>query len=493
MKRCLTVLALALIAASVQKVSAQYPNPSPLPFTNSYETVEADTSTVVGASVLANPAFGSWAGAEGSVAYVTNVTYTAKANSPLGESVTHSNIMVFSTEGGEISNEFVSSTDSMDITNFHPHIYIDTMIRPVFSEELPMNASVTTSQLSVSFNTNGNICIFHGLADTWDGALSSNKWSAFSGEPVVSGQWVRLTVEMNYNFDDANRAFFRAQINGVMLSNEFGFANVTAGEINHPGTTQPGPWFRAANDGLVRLAQIALSGTGGLDDLLVSTNAPVVSRLATINVISSAGGTVTPSGVIYLPTTGGSTNFLIHPASRFWQITSVAKNTNNVVEALGTNDYTLAWSDVSGDNTLSVNFTALVAGNGIPYEWLANHGLDINDHPTSSWEDLSAGDWDGDGLTTYQEWLAGTLPADSNSVLKVLSQIMTNGAPVISWKSGTGGLNGAPYLIQGSSNLLSWTTRDWSYVTTPGTNLWYETQTNLTRGFYRVRVDTTTP
>ena len=486
MKRCLTVLALALIAASVQKGYAQYPNPSPLPFTNSYETVVDDTSTVVGASILANPAFGSWAGAEGAVAYVTNVTYTAKASSPLAGSVTHSNVMFFSTEGGDISNEFVTATNPEDTANFHPHIYIDTMIQPVFSEELPMNASVTTSQLSVSFATNGNICIFHGVAER-NADLSSNRWSTFTSEPVVSGQWVRLSVEMNYDID-SGRGVFRAQLNGVTLSNEFGYSDVNLAIADHSG-----PWFRCANDNLLKLSQIALSGTGGLDDLLVSTNSPVVNRLATINVISSAGGVVTPSGVIYLPPDVNSTNFLIHPSSRFWQIASVSKNADPVVEALGTNDYPLAWTNISGDNTLTVNFAALKAANGIPYEWLATHGLDINDHPASSWEDLSAGDWDGDGLTTYQEWLAGTLPADSNSVLKVLSQIITNGAPVISWKSGTGGLSGAPYLIQGSSNLVGWATRDSSYVTTPGTNLWYEPQTNLTRYFYRIRVDTTTP
>jgi hypothetical protein len=60
---------------------------------------------------------------------------------------------------------------------------------------------------------------------------------------------------------------------------------------------------------------------------------------------------------------------------------------------------------------------------GLPDDWERAHHLD----PESAAD--AAQDSDGDGLTNWQEYVAGTDPQDPASVLKVLSLILPSGGP----------------------------------------------------------------
>jgi hypothetical protein len=482
MKRCLLVLATTFLTAFVQReAQAQYPDLAGFPFTNTYENL------AVGDSILTNPAAGCWTGTNDATAYVTNVKYTAKASSALPD-VSHDNIVVFSTEGGEIKNTF--DTNAF----FTSHMFVDTMIQPVFSEELPRNAAVTNSQLSVAFDTNGFINIFHGVVTddplNWS-ALATNQWSAFPIEQVSSGQWVRLSVELFYNMDDNNRAIFKAQINGTTCSNEYSFY-----AYNPEKAAMDGPWFRCATDYLMQLREIALSGTGSLDDLLVSTNEPVVARVPTITIPPPSGaGSVTPSGpVVYL--TGGATETNFSLECPYYSYISLATNGAPIAEASSTNLFAFTWSNITGDNTLEVNFVVRTAGNGIPYEWLANHGLGTNGWNAADWDANAAGDADRDGMSTFNEYVAGTDPMNPASLLKIINQTVTAGVPVVTWLSSTETLHGAPYLLQTSSNLVdqaNWSTFQTVPATVVGTNSVMAPIPEATPAFYRVRLDTTVP
>jgi len=83
----------------------------------------------------------------------------------------------------------------------------------------------------------------------------------------------------------------------------------------------------------------------------------------------------------------------------------------------------------------------------LSYVWLQQNGL-----PMDGSADYA--DTDGDGMSNYAEWKAGTSPTNASSVLQLASPAPTNGASgpagmVISWQS----VPGTTYFIQRSSNL----------------------------------------
>jgi len=69
-------------------------------------------------------------------------------------------------------------------------------------------------------------------------------------------------------------------------------------------------------------------------------------------------------------------------------------------------------------------------GDGLPDFWENQFGLRAD---SSTGDDGPDGDPDGDGFTNLQEYLAGTNPRDSNSLLRI-SRLIT-GPQIISWQS----------------------------------------------------------
>ena len=112
MKRSLIVSLLLSFSAFVGQVSAQ----STIPFTNSFESL-------YGASIITNPAAGSWDGTA-NYAYVTNGTPPTNVNFLLSNA--HTNVMVF--------DSTILSNSVSDTSSGTTHIvYADTLIRPEFS------------------------------------------------------------------------------------------------------------------------------------------------------------------------------------------------------------------------------------------------------------------------------------------------------------------------------------------------------------------------
>lgn len=114
-------------------------------------------------------------------------------------------------------------------------------------------------------------------------------------------------------------------------------------------------------------------------------------------------------------------------------------------------------------------------GDGIPDEWqIANWGSNA-----SKWGAANE-DSDGDGLTNYQEFLAGTDPRDANSNLKTQVQ-MVQGALYFKWNAVTGKV----YQVQFSADFQNWTNVGSQRLATSGEDsVFIEQGSGI--GFYRI-------
>lgn len=135
---------------------------------------------------------------------------------------------------------------------------------------------------------------------------------------------------------------------------------------------------------------------------------------------------------------------------------ATATTTNNWWKATGlapssTHSYRIGYLLADGrrspksDATTNTTYGPFVYG-GIPYDWMVSvYGYDIFNWPPPNV------DGDGDGATTFQEFLAGTNPNDPNSVLRIrLHQTMQG--MYVNWNTEPGLI----YQLQSSVNLGPW-------------------------------------
>jgi hypothetical protein len=174
------------------------------------------------------------------------------------------------------------------------------------------------------------------------------------------------------------------------------------------------------------------------------TDAAVYHLLTTS---TGANGTISPTNASVLA--GSSTNFVI-TASNYYRIATLTTNGTAVTGMAFDNNSTTTnfiWSNVQTSGVLAATFTAQVVTNAanIPYEWLAGYGL-------TNYEADAVLDQDGDGLTTWQEYIAGTIPNNATSCFKAAQ----NTRNIITWSPVSGRVYSvywATNLVQGFTNL----------------------------------------
>lgn len=115
--------------------------------------------------------------------------------------------------------------------------------------------------------------------------------------------------------------------------------------------------------------------------------------------------------------------------------------------------------------------------NNTPLAWLADYGL----APTDTG---ALGDTDNDGLTAWQEWLAGTSPTQYLSVLALSNTLHTTTGRILQWPTVTGRV----YSVNWSSNLAT------SAFTALATNITIGIYTDTVHaaeltGFYQIGVN----
>ncbi len=115
----------------------------------------------------------------------------------------------------------------------------------------------------------------------------------------------------------------------------------------------------------------------------------------------------------------------------------------------------------------------------ISYLWLQQYGLPLNGSADFI-------DSDGDGMNNWQEWIAGTIPTDPLSVLKMSAPAGNPAGFTLTWQS-VGGKN---YYVQRTGSLLApFSTIQSNIVGLPGTTSYTDTNTTGSASlFYRVGV-----
>jgi hypothetical protein len=156
---------------------------------------------------------------------------------------------------------------------------------------------------------------------------------------------------------------------------------------------------------------------------------------------AGANGTVSPAST-NVPS-GGSVNFVI-TASNYCRIASLTTNGTPVGMSFDNNSTTtnFIWSNVQADGALVATFTNQVTADpaGTPYSWLAQYGLTNFDADAQT-------DIDLDGLLTWQEYIAGTVPTNSASCFRAAEGPRN----VLGWNS----VSGRVYNVYWTTNLMS--------------------------------------
>jgi hypothetical protein len=449
---------------------------SDMPFSDDFE---AYSNTVVAAD---GSGTNGWTGvaSTGAVAYVVAETPPMPGcGYPLSTNThTHAQVMQFE---GTITNTFNADTNSQ-------LVYIDTMLKPSHVDFLPtMDPDV---QIGAFVGTNKHLYIWRSNY-TSDWVWVPGHWTEITNSlNIESDAWVRVSFAIDYlssrtnsEYPGLNEHYFQVRVNsGEPISDPWAFKNVNPTNLDVMDDVG-GTWFMCADSpgqgsntiNHAYFSSLGLQGVGRVDDVVVSTNAPVFEGGATFYTITAtagSGGIIDPAGSVPVGS-GSNMTFTITPNPQYG-IRDVVVNSNSIG---ATNTYTFV--NVTSNQTIDAQFKT-------PLEiFVESNGGDAN------------ADNDHDGLTVEQEFYAGTSPTNSESTFRVVSQRVASLSNVVTWVAGpTGTVNG--FYIYRSTNLLA-TDGGWAYYTNvsprspDGTNVWIDPLPPTNRAFYMPVIPTNWP
>ncbi|MEN8254573.1 MAG: hypothetical protein ABFR33_03795 [Verrucomicrobiota bacterium] len=310
-------------------------------------------------------------------------------------------------------------TNSFDIPDADQVLYMDAMLN--LSPRTGIPESVTNDpsvQLFFYMNTDTNLVVYNGGTNGASPAMT-----VISGTPLLPGEWNRYTVTMDFaNGDGAgDRKYFKLQLNGT---------NVTSAQAySAPGATgafDGGAWFFTADQtGPDSIDSVAFEGAGDLDDLVMTTRAPLFTTTQVYYVVSELLGPGTMTPVMEVPVVEGASTQIVYQADPWYEILDFEQDGAPVPGALGEQVYTAVFANVQADISNLVQFAESVAvvDGKTPATWYGPLGAD----PSES-------DEDGDGLTLYEEYLLNTDPVAGN-IFVITDFGLVGQTPWLSWES----------------------------------------------------------
>lgn len=315
-----------------------------------------------------------------------------------GGDLTGSNVLSPRLLSGLVSNAVIPYVDSSvrdvsgTLTNlfcpsFYTNVWLDATIQatiPVEDVPAPPDAA-----FALCVTTNGSLAVWNRT----NPPAAGNGWTVLQDVNLGTDKTFRATVEADYTPDANGLFYYSVWINGVASTNPATrYATADASQ----------PWF----------GDMLASGNFTLHNLAVTSSKPFYTLTTTS---TGYGGTVLPNGsTIVAP---GSTNTFSLVASNWYHVASVVVDGINIGAPAS---YT--FTNVQADHSLIANYSADLAAHNTPKWWLYLMDPDWS----TNFDDAALGDQDGDGVPTWQEFIAGTDPLSASSALS-LTIAMNNG------------------------------------------------------------------
>lgn len=343
----------------------------------------------------------AWSGGPDDLSKVVPSNSNFQATSYPLPGATHNKVLQLNTEGGTLTNA-LDAAESFENQN----LYVDTMVQFVPSEDLPdlsaddgikIAAYAYITEVSESAATT-NLAVYHGIFDS-DGYFAVT--NTVTALPVIVGDWYRLTIELAHG-TEAGRQACKISVNGIPVTNANAYSAGWAANIAAEQTAPDGgDWFlSAAESDVTSVSTVQFKGTGYIDDLVVTTDAPVFGEPSpqaepyrvTQAVTNPEGGTLSDAtSPIWVPE--NATTTLVYTAKDFYEISALTVNgapvapdsaKSHALLVTASNDIEITFGLISGYTADNVDwFVAkgwgqddIVAnGNGLGFDTLEMLGL----------------------------------------------------------------------------------------------------------------------
>jgi alpha-tubulin suppressor-like RCC1 family protein len=344
------------------------------------------------------------------------------------------------------------------VTNrFCPSFYTNVWLDMILQASRPTNPApeLTDVSFAVCLTTNGQLAVWNCT----NPPAAGNGWTTLNDVNLGKNEFFRLTIGGNYAPGPNGIFYYNIWVNGLP-------------------SMSPATKYAAADSSQPWLGEMVASGNFLMDDLVVATNKPFYALQTEV---SAFGGAISPAGPVIVDP--GSTNTFTMTASNWYALASVAVDGANV----GT-PASYTFTNVLADHTIVANYAPLLAAHETPEWWLYQY----NTNWATNFDAAALGDQDGDGVPTWQEFIAGTNPTNAASVF-ALSVAPGAGQTVVSLPT----IATTPqyqlqryYALQFSTDLTQpWQTiPGWTNIQGQGQILTYTNTQGASNVFYRGQV-----
>lgn len=160
---------------------------------------------------------------------------------------------------GAVTNRFSPSTDE--------DVLVDMILEGQYWTD-PLMVTFTNAAIAWCVTTNGHLAVWNCTNPPSGG----NGWTELADTSIVSNQYVRVTMEADYNRDINNEFYYRFWVNSAP-------------------STSPRTWYAAADTNQNYFGDLVAQGRFALDDLVVTVPAMVLT-----NIQHNPDGSVSLSG-----------------------------------------------------------------------------------------------------------------------------------------------------------------------------------------------------